>query len=196
MRGIRKRLGALFIGVAVPLVLASAAYACASLATLSIDPERGRPGATITGKGGNYSSDPAASTVTLHFKSRSGPVLWEGRPSAERKIAFEFEVPDAAPGWYSVIAVQNKADGNPVAGTPGRSSLKVRATATNRGSSIPPVWSADQTPPRADAPTRSGVDLPVSSGILFAAAFASLAFTIGMGAYWKKTGKLSPTTAS
>lgn len=195
MTSVRRRIGVLVLGAAVPLVLASAAYACASLATLNVDPERGRPGATITGKGGNYCADPSCSPVTVHFKGRSGPVLAEIRPGADRKISFEFKVPKAARGWYSIVAVQNKADGNPVAGTPGRASLKVTRASANRGSVAAPLWSNDQTPPRSDsAPTRSGIELPVSSGALFAAALASLALTIALGAYWKWSGKLEPTT--
>lgn len=193
MGSVRKRMGVLFLGTAIPLVLASAAYACAALATLSITPEKGRPGATVAGTGANYCSDPACSEVTIHFKSRSGPVLATTRPTAERRIAFEFKVPKAAAGWYSIVAVQSKADGAPVAGTPGRDSFKIlRRTSANEGG-VAPVWFSDDTPTSQSA---APFQLPVSSGSLLAVAFAGLALTLGLAVYWKRTGKLDASVSA
>lgn len=187
---IRKRMGVLLVGTAIPLLIASVAYACASLATLTIDPHRGRPGRTISGNGANYCADPACSPVTVHFKSRSGPVLWEGLPNAERRIEFTFKVPKARAGWYSIVATQNKADGAPVAGTPGRASLRV--VRPDSGAIAPVMFSGDK-PPAATSPAPSGVELPVSTTALFALALAGLAATAALGTYWKKTGKLDST---
>lgn len=192
---IRKRMGVLFMGTAISLVMASAAYACASLATLSINPEKGRPGATVSGNGANYSADPASSTVTVHFKTRSGPVLWEGRPGADRKIAFEFTVPKAAAGWYSIVAVQKKADGAPVAGTPGRDSFKILRASANREGSTAPVFFSKQSPPQAGSTAPSGLELPVSTNALVALALGGLALTFGLGTYWKTAGKLDPAVS-
>ncbi len=195
MTSIRKRMGVLFLGTAIPLVLASAAYACASLATLSINPEKGRPGITVAGTGANYCSDPACSEVTIHFKSRSGPVLATTRPGADRRIAFEFKVPKAAAGWYSIVAVQSKADGSPVAGTPGRDSFKVvrRSSANNGGTA--PVWFSNQSPP-SESPAPSGLELPVSTSALFALALAGFGLTLGLGVYWKLTGRLNAAVSA
>lgn len=196
MTSIRKRMGVLFIGTAIPLVLASAAYACASLATLSVNPEKGRPGITVSGSGANYCADPACSEVTIHFKSRSGLVLATTRPGADRRIAFEFTVPKAAAGWYSIVAVQSKADGAPVAGTPGRDSFKIVRRTSAREGATAPVWFSQQDPPASDAPASLPIQLPVSSGALFAMALVGLALTMGLGAYWKVSGKLDGTVSA
>lgn len=192
---IRKRMGVLFVGTAISLVFASTAYACAVLATLSVDPEKGRPGATISGSGSNYCADPACSDVTVRFKSRSGPILWQGRPTADRKIAFEFTAPKAAAGWYSIVAVQKKADGAPVAGTPGRDSFKVLRTSASREGSVAPVFFSKQAPPQAGSASPSGLELPVSTSALTALALGGLALTFGLGAYWKSTGKFDPAAS-
>lgn len=189
---IRKRMAVLVVGVAVPLCLASVAYACAALATLTLDPQRGRPGATISGGGANYCADPACSPVTVRFKSRSGVVLWEGRPTAERKISFDFVVPKAPAGWYSVLATQSKADGAPVAGTPGRASLKI---VRGDNGNLVPVWSR-QEPPRAGSNSAAGIQLPMSPNLLLMIALAGLVGTAGLGTYWKRAGKLDATSSA
>jgi len=111
--------------VAVPLVAASIAYACTALATLSLNPASGDAGAQVSGSGRAFSSAPTAEPVVVRFNSRSGPVLWTGRPDGAGNINFTFAVPNVAPGSYAVIATQNNADGHPVGGTPARAAFTV-----------------------------------------------------------------------
>ena len=115
--------------VAVPLVAASIAYACSALASLSVNTQSADSGATVTGVGRNFSNAhggaPSAEPVVLHFNTRSGPVLWSGRPDANGNVDFSFQVPRTAAGSYALIATQNNADGVPVSGTPARASFTV-----------------------------------------------------------------------
>jgi hypothetical protein len=115
--------------VAVPLVAASIAYACSALASLSVSTQSADSGATVTGVGRSFSNAhggaPSAEPVVLHFNSRTGPVLWSGRPDANGNVEFAFQVPQTAPGSYALIATQNNADGVPASGTPARATFQV-----------------------------------------------------------------------
>lgn len=158
----KRKLGMAFGAIAIALTAASAAYACASLATLAVDPGRGTAGATVSGTGGNYrvNANPAAPTVSDVFVTldrRRGPVLATVTPTADRKISFDFTVPDADGGWHTLLATQyNLTNGevnynSPVAGTPGRAAFKIRAT--SGGNLVGPVWSTDPG---------SGIDAPAT----------------------------------
>jgi len=118
-----------FGAVAVPLVAASIAYACSALASLSVSAQSADSGVTVTGVGRNFSNAhggaPSAEPVVLHFNTRSGPVLWSGRPDANGSVDFSFQVPRTAAGSYALIATQNNADGVPVSGTPARAAFTV-----------------------------------------------------------------------
>ena len=120
-------------GVVVPLIVASFAYACTSLATLSVTPAEGTSGATIAGVGKNFiphgTDRPSTEPVVVRFNSRTGTPLWSGRPDASGNIAFSFTVPDVAPGQYTIIATQNDANGLPASGTPARVAFTVAPSA-------------------------------------------------------------------
>ena len=122
-----------FGAVAVPLIAASIAYACGALASLSVSASSADAGATISGVGRGFSNShggaPSAEPVVLHFNSRSGPVLWSGRPDANGVIEFSFTVPQVDPGSYTLIATQTNADGEPAPGTPARTSFTVTGPA-------------------------------------------------------------------
>ncbi|MGH9282550.1 MAG: IPT/TIG domain-containing protein, partial [Acidimicrobiales bacterium] len=119
--------------IVVPLVVASFAYACTSLATLSVTPAEGTVGTTITGTGKNFiphgADRPSTEPVVVRFNSRTGTPLWSGRPDAGGNISFSFTVPDAAPGQHTIIATQNDANGNPASGTPARVAFTVTPSA-------------------------------------------------------------------
>ncbi|HET7486640.1 MAG TPA: hypothetical protein VFJ85_01830 [Acidimicrobiales bacterium] len=125
----RPLFAAAFGVVAIPLVAASIAYACSALASLSLTPSTGDVGATISGVGKGFSNShggaPSSEPVKLHFNSRTGPVLWEGRPDAAGTVAFTFSVPRVAAGSYTLIATQTNADGQPAPGTPARAQFTV-----------------------------------------------------------------------
>jgi len=131
MNGTRRRplYLAVFGTIAVPLVAASIAYACGALASISVSTSSGDPGATVNGVGTGFSNShggaPSSEPVVLHLETRSGPVLWSGRPDASGRIEFSFVVPQVDPGPYALIATQNNADGVPAPGTPARASFTV-----------------------------------------------------------------------
>ncbi|MGH9176963.1 MAG: hypothetical protein ACRD0N_00205, partial [Acidimicrobiales bacterium] len=120
-------------GVVVPLIVASFAYACTSLATLSVTPAEATSGATVAGVGKNFiphgADRPSTEPVVVRFNSRTGTPLWSGRPDASGNISFSFTVPDVAPGQHTIIATQNDANGNPASGTPARVAFTVTPSA-------------------------------------------------------------------
>jgi len=112
------------------------AYACVSLATLSLSSDSGTVGSTVTGSGKGFSGMMGAvatnvpaqpSPVDIRFGSRSGPVLWTGLPSNTGEINFSFQVPASEPGEAVVFATQYNANGSAVSGTPARASFTVTA---------------------------------------------------------------------
>lgn len=181
----RKKLGAVFGAIAAVLALASAAYACAVLATLSVTPERARKGVTVTGTGGNYrvNTDPSSPTVSdvfITLDRREAAPLATVTPNPDRTIDFAFRIPsNIEPGWHVVLATQyNLADGSPVAGTPGRAALKVRRS--SRGALVPVAW--DRNPPLTagepvQAPGLLPVPAPLANAVL-AFGLAGLAITV------------------
>lgn len=115
--------------VVVPLLVASYAFACTSLATLSVSPGEAVAGTTVSGTGKNFrphGSDPAATEpVVVRFNSRTGTALWSGRPDASGSVNFSFTVPAVEPGQYTIIATQNTSSGAPASGTPARVAFTV-----------------------------------------------------------------------
>jgi len=124
-----RTLGIGFGLVAAPVLVASMSYACGALASLSINPGAADAGQTVSGFGSAFSGTmggaPSAEPVVVRFNSRTGPVLWSGRPDASGNVSFSFATPKAAPGQYTIIAMQNNADGQPAPGTPARASLQI-----------------------------------------------------------------------
>jgi hypothetical protein len=137
MRSTRQKLGILLIlgAIAVPLTVVSAAYACGVLATLYLSPSQVHSGATVAGHGNNYFSP---TPVTLHFNSRSGPVVWSGTPSKNGMITPSFRIPNVKSGYYLIMAEQSTPKGIPAVGTPGRAVIHVGASHSRRGASA--LW--------------------------------------------------------
>ena len=117
---------AVVVVLAVPLAVASLAFACGRLATLKLDRASGRAGATVDAVGRNFNTNAAASPVALRFNSRNGRVLWEGRADQRGMVRATFTIPRARAGHYVIVATQEVAEGRPAAGTPGRAPLRVR----------------------------------------------------------------------
>jgi hypothetical protein len=128
----RRRLAALAgIGIlGVPLAVVATAFACANLATLKFDRAGGTPGTQVSLVGRNFNTSPQASAVQVRWNSRNGKVLYEGRP-VNNKLRGTFTVPQAAPGYYVVVATQTGPNGRIASGTPGRAPFKVRATSSS-----------------------------------------------------------------
>jgi hypothetical protein len=155
--------------MAVPLVVAAAAFACGSLATLKLNRTTATPGAEVSAVGGNYSSSPQASPVQLRFNGRNGTLLWEGRPSSTGRIKATFTFPRARTGAYVILATQTAPDGRPVPGTPGRAPLSRKAstskrTSASRAETAITAWPGprDGEPP---APQAAPLSRPLVAGI-------------------------------
>lgn len=116
------------LGVMVGLLAAaSIAYACGVISTLKLDQEQAAPGDTVTGQGDVFREGEGFNDAEVRWGSREGQVLWSGSPGEDRTIHPEFTVPDVEPGSYMVLATQTDAEGNPVAGSPARTTIEVTA---------------------------------------------------------------------
>lgn len=196
----RRRVGLLLIfGAAIPLVVAATAWACANLTTLRLDTRAAAPGTDVSGVGRNYSS--AGSLVTVRL-GRKGPVLWEGPPAGSRgKITPTFKVPAVKPGSYVIVATQSTATGSPVAGTPGRASLRIkRATAGSSQAPASTSWASPRQSrpggPEA-APAAGNADarvLPALMGIVLSLALlgSGLALVGRARAAYRPLGATTP----
>ncbi len=141
--------------VGVPLAAMSFAYACTALATLEVDKSAAQVGADVAGTGAGFSNSPLSSPVEVHFNARDGQVLWSGRPAVDGKIAFNFTVPQAAPGDYVLIATQMGQNGQPIGGTPARAPFEVLAKPVAARPAQPAAANQQPAAP-AQAPARQG----------------------------------------
>ncbi|MFN2538683.1 MAG: hypothetical protein ABR549_11140 [Mycobacteriales bacterium] len=169
----RRRVGFLFIcSAAIPIaIFASAAWACGILATTSSSPKVVAPGGTVTVTGRNFAA--ASSSVTpieLRWNSRTGPVLPGGVNQSSRGFTANVTVPSTeGPGWYVINAVQyNTSNGTPVAGTPGRTTVRVQGS----GASSAAPWGAAKPTGGPGSP-----DLPLP-GILLSVALLATGLTL------------------
>ncbi len=153
MGSVRQKFGFLMIlgALAVPLAAVSVAFACGRLATLYLFPSQVQSGGKVSGYGRNYTASPTASVVTLHFNSRTGSVLWSGRPAPNSVISPSFRVPHVRSGYYLIMAEQTGPSGAPSAGTPGRAVLFIgkRGSHTAGKASVWLPTSAGGSGPRA-----------------------------------------------
>src|SRR3954454_10661362 len=92
----------LVFGAALPLAIASVAWACGVLATVTLDKKVAAPGQAVTMTGKNYANTTVggASAVTVRLQSRKGTVLTTV-PATLGKISDTFTIPTSvSPGWY------------------------------------------------------------------------------------------------
>ena len=143
MTGVRRRVAVLAaVGiVAVPLTVVAAAFGCANLASVKLNKAGAKSGDTVSFVGRNFNTSPAASPVQVRWNSRTGKVLYEGRP-VNNKLKGTFTVPQAAAGFYVIVATQLGPNGRLASGTPGRAPLKVRASSSS-GAFVPPAGSGE-----------------------------------------------------
>ncbi len=150
---LRKKVTTVFGAAAAASVIAgAAAFACTNLATLNLSTSMGKPGdaVTVTGTGFMASVDEmpmdgmvmemgpggtsmmgttaglsARSPVILRWNGPDGPVLSDAIPDKSGTISVLFNIPEAQPGHYTVVAVQKNAQGFDVYGTPARAAIQV-----------------------------------------------------------------------
>ena len=173
MNGItRKRVGVfLILAAAVPLVIASAAWACARLSVLHVNPNVAKAGATVSVIGRNYDRN---APVSIRLDKRTGPVVWSGTTDRSGNLSGSFAVPNVRPGAHILLAAQQTATGVTAAGQPARAVLRVTGTAArsrkSRRSVAPVAWlpAAPSDPGASDGAPLGGVPMPaaVAGGIL------------------------------
>lgn len=151
----------ILVAVLVPMGLASSAFACQLLATLSVSPNSGPAGTTIKATGNNFASATTAGPVEIRLNTRTAPVL-ASVPPGNRTFTVDVPLPAGTPnGFQTVIATQKLANGNPAPGTPARSSFKVGAAGATGASAAPVAAST----PSAELPIAlvAGVGLLVGA---------------------------------
>lgn len=149
----RRKIGLILVfGAALPLAIASAAWACGVLATLALDKKVAAPGETVTATGRNWATS-GHSAVSIRLKTRDGQVLATTAPQTGGRINESFALPgNLAPGWYVVLATQtNTTTGNPKNGTPGRTTLRVQGSAKSSEVVGAPWSSSNPSGPAASA---------------------------------------------
>ena len=179
----------LVFGAALPLAVASVAWACGVLATVTLDKQVASPGQSVTISGKNYANTTVggASPVTVRLQSRKGTVLTTV-PATAGRISDTFTIPTSvSPGWYVVLATQNNANGTPKSGTPGRTTLRIQGSSSAGATPVAAPWSSANPsgPAGSHATVGSGSQSPL--WILLAAA---LSLTMLMGG-WKLLGRKS-----
>lgn len=189
----RRKLGLILVfGAALPLAVASAAWACGVLTVVALDQKVTTPGSTLTATGRNWSSSATASEVTLRLQSRSGTVLTRVTPTPDRKISKQFTLPASlSPGWYVVVATQFNASGSPIAGTPGRTTLRVQGAASAKDAQVAGApWSGSEPKgPAASAVTSGG------SGLIALLLAGVLSLTM-LASGWKLLSRRGRTVAT
>lgn len=158
----KRRVGLLMmVGAMLPLGVASTAWACASLATMSLDSKVVKPGAEVTVTGRGFSDAHAGSTagdslVTLRLKARNGPILMDNVDVTNGLISQKVRMPrDMKSGFFVMLATQTKADGTARAGTPARVAFRVAGTAAQQGAVASP-WSGTPGGPASSASVAGG----------------------------------------
>ena len=170
----KRRVGFFLMGsAAVPLVVASTAWACAALATLKVSDSSVAAGQTIGVSGVSYGSSATDTDVTVRLNSRRGPVLGTiSKPaSGSSSINGSVQIPaNVRPGWHVLLGMQDRGS-TPKSGTPGRVAVRVRGGARSR-SEAPLAWSSSKPtgptsgPEASVVPDGSGSSFPVLLGIV------------------------------
>lgn len=154
----RRKIGLLLVfGAALPLAVASAAWACGVLATLSVDKKVVAPGETVTVTGRNWGTT-GHSAVSLRLKTRDGRVIATTTANPDRTIDSTFALPNnLSPGWYVLLGTQtNTTTGNPKTGTPGRTTLRIQGAAAKSSEVAGAPWSSNPSGPTAAAANAGG----------------------------------------
>jgi len=122
-----------FVLMAASLGVASMAFACQRLTTLSVTPKSGPAGTTVTVTGGNYNTATSSSPVSIRLDTRNGRELASVRPDPSGRIAATFKLTDVSPGYHVLLGTQTISSGAPAAGTPGRGSFHVGSGSASAG---------------------------------------------------------------
>lgn len=160
--------------LAVALLGGAAAFACTNLATLSASTATAKPGGPVTMTGASFAAPAdgaAASPVVFHWSKADGPVLATFVPDAKGAVTGTFNVPDAAPGHYVVVATQVDDKGENQFGTPARIPLEI--VGPTGVSSPAPVTQAATSSSTGDSSSSVPLALVAVLGVVAIAVFAA-----------------------
>jgi hypothetical protein len=176
----RRKVGLFLVfGAVLPLAVASVAWACGVLATVTLDKKVASPGETVTATGKNWGTAAGVSGVSIRLQTRTGTVLANTPALTGGRINETFALPNSlSPGWYVVVATQTNANGTPKSGTPGRTTLRIQGVASSKSSeAAPTAWGPASSGPPASS---GGSGSPSLLAILLA---ASLSLTMLAGGW-------------
>ncbi|HET7487979.1 MAG TPA: hypothetical protein VFJ85_08625 [Acidimicrobiales bacterium] len=167
-------------GAALVALAVGPAFACgAAPSQLRVAPVTGVSGTTVTASGSYFPS----AQVELHWGSRAGPLL---ATAMGPNFSAAFTVPDAAPGYYAVVAVQS-GDPSTAAATFSVTQPDPTTTTTTTTTTVATTTTTATTPPS----TVAQGDPPVASHAEPAAA-AAVALPVAPAAVPASTGKAAP----
>lgn len=148
--------GAAFFGLvtASTMALGVAAFACTPSNTVTLSNQSGAVGERVTANG---SSVVPHREVIVRWNGADGPVLATVMP-ADGTVSANFVVPDASPGYYTVLATQSDDRGNQLLG---RASFQVVGPA---GQGAPAQPAAFSTPAPADPSSGAPLVLALALG--------------------------------
>jgi hypothetical protein len=170
--------------VAVMVVTGAIAFACTNLATLNLSSAAGKAGDTVTVTGSSFAvispKDAAAgktsTPVVLHWNGADGPVLGQAVPDLAGNISTPIAIPQAAPGYYVIVAKQVDEKGIDKYGTPARAAFQILGP---NGQSVVQQPGAEGVTPLASEPISTGmIALTALLGVLGLGLFGA-----GMGAF-------------
>lgn len=160
--GSKGRTAGAFLGIvaAAVLALAAVAFACTPSNLVSLSTPVGVPGTAVSVSGSLLSPN----DVVVRWNGADGPVLTRATAADFERGALNFTVPDAAaPGYYTVTAVQSDAHGNDIVA---RAAFQVVGPAGQ----VVPAQPAAFAAPVSNDPASSGVTL----ALVFGAGLAGL----------------------
>jgi hypothetical protein len=137
------------------LAAASGAFACTNLAVLNLSAAKGAAGARITASGMGFSTAAPVVPVVLRWNGADGAELARVAPDRQGEFTASFDVPQAVPGYYVVVAVQRDAGGVDRYGTPARASYQILGPSEAPTTRVLPPSTTSTTRPRPSTTTTS-----------------------------------------
>jgi hypothetical protein len=172
------------------LFWASAAWACTSLASLNLSSATGNAGDTIHVNGSSFSPDGGSGPpVVVHWNGTGGPVLATIQPDATGTISGAFQVPQAAPGLYVVVATQTDGKGGQAFGTPARAGFQILSPGAGQPARAVPAPVSSSIPASSSA-SAGLIALTAVLGVIGLALFG-----VGVGAFARQARRRSVPSA-
>ncbi len=131
----RKRALGVFALVTVPVIFASAAFACQALTTARARPSSGPAGTQVTVTGGGYDRN---FPVQIRWDSRYASPLATAQPNTSGAVSAVITVPNSSVGTHTILITQkvrnNAGQWVDKSGSPGRASFNVTSGSASSAS--------------------------------------------------------------